>query len=200
MPMKFVVGLGNPGKRYEGTPHNVGFEVIGRLLRSAEFATSGATFTKRFKAEYLDGMLGEERVYLVRPLTYMNLSGPAVRSLLGYFRGEGEDLLVVHDDLDLPLGRLRFRPGGSSGGHLGVASVAEALGGGEFARLKIGIGRGEVVVDGEERRPGAVDHVLGRFGRQVREDVDRVLDRAAEAVGVWVEDGLECGQQLYNGV
>lgn len=205
--MKFVVGLGNPGRRYSGTPHNVGFAVVDRLARDE--AAAGGGFRRRFKAEVCEMRLDGERVYLVKPLTYMNLSGPAVRSILGYFKGGLEDLLVVHDDIDLPLGRLRFRGRGSAGGHRGVASVIEALGGGDFARLKIGVGRGRGGSGEESGGPGGpeiagrpasdpADHVLTRFPAALRPEVDALLDRAAEAVGVWIRDGLERAAQLYN--
>ena len=204
--MKFVVGLGNPGKRYEGTPHNVGFEVIDRLAVSPSFDATGGALRRRFKAEYFERRLAEDRVFLVKPLTYMNLSGPAVQSILGYFKGATEDLLIVHDDLDLPVGRLRFRARGSSGGHRGIESLIESLGTTDFARLKIGVCV-EPTTGSEDTRDAhdavrdrdAAEYVLTRFSASRRERLSETLDRAAEAVDVWLRDGVERGAQLFNG-
>ena len=201
--MKFVVGLGNPGKRYEGTPHNVGFEIIDRLAVSSSFEGGGAR--RRFKTEYCEGRLDGDRVFLVKPLTYMNLSGPAVQSILGYFKGASEDLLIVHDDLDLPVGRLRFRARGSSGGHRGIESIIESLGTKDFARLKIGVcdeptATSEGAEDAPEtQRQDAAKYVLTRVSAARRQRLDRALDRATEAALVWLREGVELGAQLYNG-
>ena len=202
--MKFVVGLGNPGKRYDGTPHNVGFEVIDRLAVSRSLDEPGDRPRRRFKVEYFERRFAEERVLLVKPLTYMNLSGPAVQSILGYFKGVTEDLLVLHDDLDLPVGRLRFRARGSSGGHRGVASLIESLGTRDFARLKIGVcvepGTGSSDAENAARTRDAADYVLARLSASRREELGGTLDRATEAVDVWLRDGVERGAQLFNGV
>ena len=205
--MKFVVGLGNPGKRYEGTPHNVGFEVIDRLAVSSCFDATGGALRRRFKTEYFERRFDEDRVLLVKPLTYMNLSGPALQSILGYFKGATEDLLIVHDDLDLPVGRLRFRARGSSGGHRGIESLIESLGTTDFARLKIGVCVEPTTESGDAqdtdealRGPDAAEYVLTRFSASRRERLSETLDRAAEAVDVWLRNGVERGAQLFNGV
>ena len=159
--MKFIVGLGNPGKKYEWTRHNVGFLVVDALAKESD-----GPFKKGLQSRHARQRLEGESVILVKPQTYMNLSGRAVQAVLHYFKGTPEDLLVVHDDLDLQPGRLRFRARGSSGGHNGIASIIECLGTREFHRLKFGIGRDE-------------------------EKIKNDIDRAASAVKSWVRDGFE---------
>jgi len=188
--VKWIVGLGNPGKRYENTRHNVGFLVVDRFAAGHGYGV----FRRQFSALVTDGLLEQapgEKVFLVKPQTYMNRSGSAVREALGYYKGEPADLLVIHDDLDLPLGRLRYRGRGSSGGHRGVESIFEALGTQQFARLKIGIGR-------EESRD-ATDYVLSPIQARERSTLDRALQRAAESLDVWIAEGVERAALLYNG-
>ncbi len=187
--MRFVVGLGNPGRKYVGTPHNVGFEVVDRLAGDRV-----EDFRRRFKAEYVDVTIGDERVYLIKPQTFMNLSGPAVQNVVSYFGGSPDEMLVVHDDIDLPLKTLRFRARGSSGGHRGVESLLTAFGGRDFARLKIGVGRGGET--GVEIDPA--DHVTSRFSAAERERVNEILDRAASAVEVWITEGIEPAARRFN--
>ncbi len=179
-----VVGLGNPGRRYANTRHNAGFLVLDRLA-----AAEGVAF--REKGEALLAEWG--RGWLMKPLTYMNLSGRAVAPFL---RRKGiplERLLVVHDDMDLPLGRIRLKHGGSSGGQKGVASIIEALGEGGFDRLRIGIGRPPAGVD-------PVDWVLSPFAPGERAVLERVLEAAAEAIRVWEKEGLIAAQSRFNGL
>src|SRR3954469_13355111 len=167
---KLVVGLGNPGSKYEGTRHNIGFEVVDRLAEGG----SGATFTRKF-----DGLLAEieidfRRVLLLKPETFMNLSGRSVAQVLRFYKLELADLLVVSDDLSLPLGKLRIRGGGSDGGQKGLRDIAAQLGTEGFARLRIGIG---------ERGPvDAADFVLSRFRSAERPIIDDTLILAAQAV------------------
>ena len=153
--MKLVVGLGNPGRKYERTRHNLGFFIIDRMARQ-----SGVTVKKRL----CDAMVGEwsyegERVLLVKPQTYMNRSGESVKALLGYFRSAPEDLTVIYDDLDLAFGRIRIRPTGGAGGHRGILSIMESLAGARFYRVRVGIGRPPEGVD-------PVDFVLEPFTAQ----------------------------------
>lgn len=190
--MKAVVGLGNPGKKYERTRHNVGFLVIDRL---AEQLSSGSVFLKKFKADYLRARPGGEDLLLVKPQDYMNCSGGPLRSLLGYFkidpaRSPG-DILVIHDDLDLPFGQLRFREKGSSGGHNGIRSTIEHLGTRDFHRLKFGIGR--------DSRIDSADYVLQRFDTASWEALQGFLDTAVEAVRHWVAEGLPASATKFNG-
>jgi PTH1 family peptidyl-tRNA hydrolase len=188
--VKWIVGLGNPGKRYAGTRHNVGFLVVDRFARIHGFGE----FRRKFSSLISDLPLeaaGGDKVYLLKPMTYMNLSGSSVRDALGYFGGSPADLLVVHDDLDLPLGRLRYRKSGSSGGHRGVASVLEALSTEEFARLKIGIGRRE----GQD----AAEYVLEKVEPEEEEPLAAAVERAARSLEVWLAEGVERAALTYNG-
>lgn len=179
-----VVGLGNPGGTYARTRHNVGFMVIDQLARMFRVSVS------RRQGEALTGEISVRgrRVLLAKPQTYMNLSGHAVGALAGLRRLVPEEILVISDDMDLPFGRLRLRPGGGAGGHRGLASIIETLGTDRFPRLRVGIGRG----------PEAVEHVLGGFAPAEEAVLDRVLEAAAQAVLTACADGLDRAMNLYN--
>jgi peptidyl-tRNA hydrolase, PTH1 family len=184
-----VAGLGNPGERYAGTRHNIGFlvvdELAGRL--SGKWRRS-----LRFHAWMSEGTLGGMRALLVKPLTYMNESGDAVGRILRYRGAEPDRLAVVLDDADLPLGRLRIRARGSSGGHRGLLSIIQAVGSEDFVRIRVGIGR---ETDGR----GLVDYVLASFSPEEREIVDGAIERAAEAVVCVMESGVEAAMNAFNG-
>ncbi|MEW6447829.1 MAG: aminoacyl-tRNA hydrolase [Bacillota bacterium] len=183
--MRLVVGLGNPGPEFSGTRHNVGFEVLDRL---ASFY--GTAFQKtRQKALAAVIQVDGATVTLAKPQTYMNLSGRAVQLLLRANRLSPGNMLIVYDDLDLPLGRLRLLPGGSAGGHKGVESVIAAVGTPEFPRLRIGIGR----PDGD-----AADYVLGRFSPAEAETVGTVLETAVAAVECVLREGLAQAMNKFN--
>ena len=187
--VKLVAGLGNPGDKYRGTRHNVGFEVIDLLARR-----HGLTF----ESAPADALLARWRrpdgvVLLVKPLTYMNLSGRAVGELLRFYKVPLADLLVVTDDVNLPLGRLRGRESGSEGGHNGLRSVASHLGTIDYARLRIGVGRGD-------QRRDLADHVLARFEPDEHAIVDDAVARAADAVETWIADGMVKMMNAYNSV
>ncbi len=185
--MKLVVGLGNPGRRYRGTRHNVGREVIARLAeRAGIYVNEDEGF-----AEVGRGMLGRQRVLLARPYTYVNVSGEAVRDLRRRHRLRPEDILVVVDDLNLPLGRLRLRAGGSAGGHNGLRSIIEALGTTEFPRLRVGIGRPPAGVD-------PADFVLTRFSPEEERMVGEALERATDAVEATITEGLPAAMNRFN--
>lgn len=186
--MKILVGLGNPGKRYEQTPHNVGFAVIDRLARewSCELKRSF-----RFKARIGKTTFRDEQILLVQPQTYMNSSGLAVAPILRYNKGAAEDLVVILDDADLEFGRLRIRAKGSSGGHKGLASIVENVGSGEFARIRIGIGRSG---DGK----GLVEHVLTPFSRAEQKEMEQTVNRAAETVLCILESGIDAAMNRFN--
>lgn len=177
--MKAVVGLRNPGPEYELTRHNVGHEVV-----AAVAASHGERFRRgpsRLASEVADALISGEKVVLAAPLGYMNESGRPVRALVDYFDVALEDLLVVHDDIDLPFGRLRLQTGGGTGGHNGLRSIERSLGDREFVRLKIGVGR----------PPGSMDpaaFVLRRFTKAERSEVDLMVADAAEVVDTWVGD------------
>jgi len=188
--MKLVVGIGNPGKRYQGTRHNVGFDIMDLLARQA-----GASKAKRrFEAQVVEAVLGGDRVAVMQPQTYVNETGRAVRQASDWYRLSPEDLLVVCDDLNLSLGRLRLRPGGSSGGHRGLESVERSLGTQEFPRLRVGIGEPPRRDDGGE----AVDYVLGRFTKQERAAIDAACQTAVDAIERWIRDGIEAAMNQFN--
>ncbi|HET6947925.1 MAG TPA: aminoacyl-tRNA hydrolase [bacterium] len=185
--MKLIVGLGNPGRRYRQTRHNVGWEVISRLARRARIVVDeedGFSDVGR-------GAIGGTRVILARPQTYVNVSGEAVRDLRRRHRLRPQDIVVVVDDLDLPLGRLRLRASGSAGGHNGLKSIIEAIGTTEFPRLRVGIGRPPEGVD-------PADYVLTPFTSDEQAVVDAALDRAAEAIETAVTEGIETAMNRFN--
>ena len=178
--MKIIVGLGNPGVHYQWTRHNVGFRVVDQL---SEVQRIPICF-RRFKAHYGIGRIHSQDVVLVKPLTFMNLSGEAVRKIANTFSVEKEDLIVVHDDLDLALGRLRVKRKGGDGGHQGVRSIIEAMGGNTFLRLKVGIGRPPRGVD-------PADYVLSSFVEEDELEIRSTLSKAAETVEVILSEGVD---------
>jgi PTH1 family peptidyl-tRNA hydrolase len=185
--VKLIVGLGNPGRRYRGTRHNVGFAVVDELARRAGTA---------FEAAPADALMARAKpggggVLLAKPLTLMNLSGGAVGELARYFRIGLPDLLVVADDVNLPLGRLRARAQGSDGGHKGLRSIIERLGTEGFARLRVGVGRGDPARD-------LADHVLAGFDPDERAAAETAVMRAADAAEVFVGAGIEAMMNQFN--
>jgi len=184
-----VSGLGNPGREYEGTRHNVGYEVVDRVAREAGISV------KRLQCLALTGRgrVGGEPVLLAKPVTFMNASGEAVAGLLTKLKLEPGALLVVSDDIDLPVGVLRLKPRGSSGGQKGLKSIETCLGTREFARLRIGI-RGERY----SRERELADYVLDRFSKAEQTQVDETLDRAAEAVRTWIASGMTAAMNRFN--
>jgi peptidyl-tRNA hydrolase, PTH1 family len=195
--VKLVAGLGNPGERYGGTRHNVGFEVVDVLAERHGLSQAfGAMRTDAVGVRWrrpADGPPGETSpdVWLVKPLTFMNVSGVAVGDIVRYYDIALADVLIVCDDVNLPLGRLRARGSGSEGGHNGLRSVAEHLGTIDYARLRVGVGRGD------ERRELA-SHVLSRFEPEERPGVEQAITRAADAVDMWVFDGLARMMNTFN--
>jgi PTH1 family peptidyl-tRNA hydrolase len=185
--MKLIVGLGNPGRRYRRTRHNVGWEVVARLARK-----TGIVLGEEDEfSEVGRGVIGGQRVILARPQTYVNVSGEAVRALRRRHRLRPADILVIVDDLDLPLGRLRLRPGGSAGGHNGLRSIIEALGTTDVPRLRVGIGRPPAGVD-------PADHVLSRFTPEEEPVIEDALERAADAAATFVAEGIERAMNRFN--
>ena len=185
--MKMVVGLGNPGKKYTGTRHNVGFAVIDALAEGP--GVSG--FQSRFDAQLAEWMQDGTKVLLLKPETFMNLSGRSVRQALDFYQMPETDLLVVCDsDINLPLGKLRFRARGTHGGHNGLRDIQNHLGTTEYARLRIG-------VDAPPEE-GTVDHVLGRFKPSEKPVVEDALGRAVQGVVLWVGQGIEKCMNQYN--
>ncbi len=187
--MKAIFGLGNPGPRYKGTRHNVGFEVVDTLAdrwRLAPFA-QGPADAVIAKRQAIDG----EPVLLVKPTTFMNLSGHAVGDIVRYYRITLPDVLIVLDEIQLPLGKLRARARGSAGGHNGLKSVIEQLGA-DVPRLRLGVGRGD------ERRDLA-DHVLAKFDTDEAAEAERMIARAADAAEVFVAEGIAAVMNRFNG-
>jgi peptidyl-tRNA hydrolase, PTH1 family len=184
--LKLVVGLGNPGNQYAGTRHNVGWMVLDRVAERAGWTGRGRD---RDASTVVQGRFRGIDVTLAKPLTYMNESGIAVRKLLARAHVPLQDLLIVMDDFALPFGRLRFREGGSAGGHNGLRSVVEELATEKVNRLRVGIG---------DPARGAVDHVLSRFGPEERLRLDELLDAAADAVETWAREGTSKAANRFN--
>jgi PTH1 family peptidyl-tRNA hydrolase len=182
-----VVGLGNPGRKYEQTRHNVGFEVLDELARRN--ATSGPR--QGFRGQYADAVIEGRRVVLLWPHTYMNRSGQSVVEARDFYKLANNELLIVCDDMNLPLGQLRFRARGSAGGQKGLDDVIRALGTNEFSRLRIG-------VDRPPDRWDPADYVLARFTREQREVIDPQLVAAADAAQQWVVHGIAHCMNRYN--
>jgi len=186
--VKIVCGLGNPGREYAQHRHNIGFHAVEALGRALRIPLSQEKF---------DAVLGQgdalgERVLLLMPQTFMNLSGQALAAAARFYKVGPQDVLVIHDELDLPLGRLQLKAGGGSGGHNGLKSIVERWGEDGFARLRLGIGKPE---GGRERTVG---HVLANFAPDEREPVDQLVQRAVEATQSWIRDGLATSMNRYN--
>ena len=187
--MKLIVGLGNPGRRFERTPHNVGFDVADILARRY-----GAQWTlaARFEAALADVTILGHRITLMKPLTYMNLSGRAIQAFTSKNGGEPHEILVICDDVNLPLGQLRLRPSGSHGGHKGLLSMIQMLGTLEFPRLRLGVRPEEVPSD------GWIEYVLRPFSPEAWECIERAEQEAADAVEILLERGLEAAMNRFN--
>jgi PTH1 family peptidyl-tRNA hydrolase len=185
--LRMVVGLGNPGNNYEDTRHNVGFMVADKIARDFNIALNKTKFDTIFGR----GLIEDVDVLLVKPMAFMNRSGPPLQKLAHYFRISGEDMLVIHDDIDLAFGRLKIKEKGGHGGHNGIRSIMDAFGGGEFMRLRIGVGRSEA---GEN----VTGHVLGRFSADKAEMVTRVVAVARDAVVTLLCEGIKVGMNEFN--
>jgi PTH1 family peptidyl-tRNA hydrolase len=198
--MKLVVGLGNPGVQYASTRHNIGFDVVdalamklGWIFRLDQFDSQART---RFDGLVLDGMVnrlnGEsEKLLLLKPTTFMNLSGQAVAAAMGFYQLAPADLLVVLDDLALPCGKIRLRPGGSTGGHNGLRDIQRALGTEQYPRLRMGI-------DPAPPRVAGKDYVLGKFTAEQRQLLDPAIARACGAIVTWIDQGIESAMTQFN--
>jgi len=184
---KLVVGLGNPGSKYDGTRHNVGYEVVDRLAAGG----SGTRFSRKFDGQLAEIEVDFRRVLVLKPETFMNLSGRSVVPAMRFYQLEPSELLVICDDLNLPLGKLRFRRGGSDGGQKGLRDVSAQLGTDDYARLRVGIGDRGVVE--------AADYVLGRFRPTERPVIDDAMISATQAVAVWVTQGADAAMNRFNG-
>ena len=188
-----IVGLGNPGGKYTGTRHNIGFEVVDRLSKVWAVPLKEE---RRFQGEYGAGFgPTRQKVYLLKPLTYMNRSGQSMRAVLDWLKLSPAQVLVVYDDMDLPMGRLRMRLSGSAGGHNGMKSAISHLGTQDFPRLRVGIGASARAGD-----QAVVSHVLGNFSKAERSTMDAVVDTTLRALEKALTDGVEKAMSLYNSV
>jgi PTH1 family peptidyl-tRNA hydrolase len=185
--MKLIVGLGNPGKKYEQTRHNVGFAVVDRL--SARFGDGNAK--DKFAGRVMEATIAGERALLLWPQTLMNLSGESVAPAFEFYKLEITDLLVVCDDFNLPLGKLRFRREGSAGGQKGLADIIRRLGTEAFGRLRLGIGPVPEQWD-------AADFVLGRFDAAERDEIDQAVERAVAGTECWAAEGIAVSMNKFN--
>lgn len=187
--MKIVVGLGNPGRQYAGTRHNVGFDVIDYL--AAAPSVGGAR--SAFQADVFEATEGGEKLLLLKPQTFMNVSGQSLAAAANFYKVAVEDVLVVHDELDLPFGRLQLKPGGGSGGHNGLKSIVESWGEQDHARLRFGIGRPPA--PGPDR---VVGHVLSAFGSEEAPQLPEAITRAAEGCEAWTREGMSKAMNAFN--
>lgn len=185
--MKIVVGLGNPGREYDGTRHNVGFEVLALIARRFNAGRPRA----KFKAEVVELSIKNQKTILLSPLTFMNLSGQSARAAVDFYKLPLNDVLVVCDDINLDVARLRFRPSGSAGGQNGLKNIIQQLGSQDFGRLRVGVGK-------TPPNWNASDFVLGKFGAEERSEMDLGISRAANAVEAWIEHGIEVAMNQFN--
>lgn len=185
--MPLIVGLGNPGSKYAGTRHNVGFDFIDRFSESVAITLGPG------KGPYYSGTghYRREKLILVKPTTYMNRSGQAVQQILHYYKLDPQECLVCYDDLDISLGKIRLRPGGSAGGHNGVKDIIRTLGTDQFPRLRIGIGN-------DYAKGKQVNYVLSNFNSEEKEIIDQTLDKAVDAALRFVTDGIEPAMNAFN--
>lgn len=184
--MKLIVGLGNPGKEYEETRHNCGFMVIDRLADKLNVSVD----QQKFKGQYVKFKYHGEDVILLKPQTYMNLSGEAVSAIMNYFKIDREDLLVIYDDLDMPVGKLRLRVSGSAGGHNGIKNIIAHLNSQEFKRIRVGIDRHKYMK--------VVDYVLSKFTKAESEAIESGIENAANAVIDYLDNGFNHTMNNYN--
>lgn len=186
--MKVVAGLGNPGRRYEGSRHNAGFAVVDELANRWRIDVS--QYDRNFEGQIGEGSIGGEPVKLLKPSTLMNLSGRSVGALVRFYKLAISDVLVVCDDMDLPVGSIRLRRDGSAGGQKGLIDVIRNLGSEEIARLRLGIGR--------VHKSAAVEFVLGRFEPHEREDAAFAIRKAADAAECWIQRGIDAAMNEFN--
>ena len=188
--MKLIVGLGNPGREYERHRHNIGFMVVRALLSRARAQLN----QEKFAARVGQGTLAGERVLFVEPQTFMNLSGRSVAEAARFFKVAVADVLVIHDELDLPLGRLQLKAGGGSGGHNGLKSIVSSLGDEGFIRLRFGIGKPE----GPNARERVAGYVLSNFDDGERRELETLIGRAMDMTEIWIREGLSVAMNRFN--
>ncbi len=184
--MKLIVGLGNPGAQYVGTRHNIGFDIIEVLSKRHAISVS----KRDFKGVYGDGTIGTERVFLLRPMTYMNLSGQSVVALSQFYKIAPQDVIVILDDVALEVGRLRLRYKGSAGGHNGLANIIQLMGTDEIARVRVGVGA--------SRQGDMINHVLGKFRKEEQEEMGIACEVASDAIEYALREGFPNAMNRYN--
>ncbi len=184
--MKLIVGLGNPGSEYENTRHNAGFKVIDTISKEYNIEIN----RQKFKGLYGEGVIANEKVILLKPTTYMNLSGESVREAVNFYKLSSEDIIVIYDDISLDIGRLRLREKGSAGGHNGVKSIIANLGTDIFPRIKVGVGQPNVEL---------VKYVLGKFSKEEIEVLNKSVDAAVKATEEIIKDDLKEAMNKFNG-
>ena len=186
---KLIVGLGNPEAKYAKTRHNIGFEVVDALADAWQLSWQE---NRRFQGAIAEGKSPyHQKIYLLKPLTYMNRSGQSLRAVIDWYKLTTTDVLVIYDDMDLPLGRMRLRLSGSAGGHNGMKSIISHLGNQNFPRLRIGIGKSNQV-------DATISHVLGRFSPEERAIIDKVLPLVVKAIEMSLKEGVEKSMSLFN--
>lgn len=184
--MFLIVGLGNPGKDYENTRHNIGFDAIDVLADKYNIDIN----REKFKGVYGEGFIGGNKVILLKPTTYMNLSGESIRAVKDFYKLNDDEILVIYDDISLEVGRIRIREKGSAGGHNGIKSIISQLGSDEFPRIKIGVG---------QPKGNLVNHVLGKFSKEEREVLNETLGAVASATEVVIKDDTKSAMNKFNG-
>lgn len=188
--MKLICGLGNPGREYERHRHNIGFMVVEALLSRARAELN----QEKFQAKVGQGSLGSERILFVEPQTYMNLSGRALAEAARFYKIAVEDILVIHDELDLPFGRLQLKAGGGTGGHNGLKSSVQSLGADGFIRLRFGIGKPE----GPNAKERVAGYVLSNFDDGERRQLEEFIGKASDMAETWVREGLATAMNRFN--
>jgi len=188
--MKLICGLGNPGKNYEAHRHNIGFRVLDAFAHASNFSWLGP----KFEAMWSTGDFQGHRLFLLKPLTYMNLSGHSLRKALQFYKVDVSSLLVIHDELDLPLGKLQFKQGGGHGGHNGLRSISEQLGNNNYARLRFGIDKPQ----GENAKERVVSHVLSGFSAEEKTLEETAIEQAVTALSCWAKEGLAVAMNRHN--
>ncbi|HGC8968619.1 TPA: aminoacyl-tRNA hydrolase [Streptococcus agalactiae] len=189
--VKMIVGLGNPGSKYNDTKHNIGFMAVDRIVKNLDV---NFTEDKNFKAEIGSDFINGEKIYFIKPTTFMNNSGIAVKALLTYYNISIKDMIIIYDDLDMEVGKIRFRQKGSAGGHNGIKSIIAHLGTQEFDRIKVGIGR-------PNGRMTVINHVLGKFDKNDEIMISNTLDKVDNAVNYYLQmNDFQKTMQKYNGL
>ncbi|HGI2261734.1 TPA: aminoacyl-tRNA hydrolase [Streptococcus agalactiae] len=189
--VKMIVGLGNPGSKYNDTKHNIGFMAVDRIVKNLDV---NFIEDKNFKAEIGSDFINGEKIYFIKPTTFMNNSGIAVKALLTYYNISIKDMIIIYDDLDMEVGKIRFRQKGSAGGHNGIKSIIAHLGTQEFDRIKVGIGR-------PNGRMTVINHVLGKFDKNDEIMISNTLDKVDNAVNYYLQtNDFQKTMQKYNGL